>query len=119
MTYQSKSIVVISWDGETEPLSHILLDTVSSFDIFLIDYSGKDNLSKVINFKPTYYLSKKSECKGDLINNVSQYLIQHSIIDFKYAKFYRSFNCCLFIVFGLLSVKFLQTFEPISFQIYY
>ena len=84
MTYQSKSIVVISWDGETEPLSHILLDTVSSFDIFLIDYSGKDNLSKVINFKPTYYLSKKSECKGDLINNVSQYLIQHSIIDFKY-----------------------------------
>ena len=87
MTYQSKSIVVISWDGETEPLSHILLDTVSSFDIFLIDYSGKDNLSKVINFIPTYYLSKKSECKGDLINNVSQYLIQHSIIDFKYIGF--------------------------------
>ena len=87
MTYQSKSIVVISWDGEAEPLSHILLDTVSSFDIFLIDYSGNDNLSTVINFKPTYYLSKKSECKGDLINNVSQYLIQHSIIDFKYIGF--------------------------------
>ncbi len=87
MTYQSKSIVVISWDGENEPLSHILFDTVPNFDIFLIDYSGKDNSSKIVKFKPAFYLSKTSECKGDLINNIYQYLTEHLINDFKYIGF--------------------------------
>jgi hypothetical protein len=34
--------------------------------------------------QPAYYLSQKTECKGDILLGVYNYLIQHSVTDFKY-----------------------------------
>jgi hypothetical protein len=70
----NKSLVVVSWDGISTPLSHILKDTSPNFDLFIIDYSGVNHEEVVQRWTPSFYFSKKSECKGDLINNVYDYL---------------------------------------------
>jgi hypothetical protein len=79
-----KSIVVISWDGISSPLSYVLKDTVPGFDLFIFDYSGQDNASQLEGLQPAYYVSQKTECKGDIIQGVYQHLIQHSVTDFQY-----------------------------------
>jgi hypothetical protein len=81
---QQKSIVVISWDGNSFPLSYVLKDTPPDFDIFIFDYSGQDNASQLEGLQPSYYLSQKTECKGDILEGVYNHLIQHSATDFKY-----------------------------------
>jgi hypothetical protein len=83
----SKSIVVISWDGISVPLSHILQDTSPNFDLFIIDYSGENHEQALQTLKPRFYLSKKSECKGDLINNVYEYLNSNTENKYNYIGF--------------------------------
>ena len=78
------SIVVISWDGFTKPLDHILFDVIPDFKLFIIDYSGVNHEAELISIKYDFYLSKKSECKGDLINNVYQYLHFNQINNYTY-----------------------------------
>lgn len=79
-----KPIVVVSWDGVGKPLSHILMDAVPQFHFFIVDYSGQDHSAQLQEFSPRYYLSKKSECKGDLINNAFTYLQANKIENYKY-----------------------------------
>ncbi len=81
---QHKSIIVISWDGISTPLSYVLQDTAPDFDLFLFDYSGQDNASQLGGLQPAFYLSQKTECKGDILLGVYNHLIQHSVTDFKY-----------------------------------
>lgn len=71
---QKKSIIVVTWDGKSKPLSHILDDTNRQFDLLLYDYSGQGNASIAEQVKPTYLLSQKSECKGDVLQNVYAFL---------------------------------------------
>ena len=79
-----KSIVVISWDGISTPLSYVLKDTAPDFDLFIFDYSGKDNASKLEALKPAIYSSQQTECKGDILQFVYTYLLQNKVNDFKY-----------------------------------
>jgi hypothetical protein len=79
-----KSIVVISWDGISSPLSYILKDTTPAFDLFIFDYSGQDNASQLEGLQPAYYVSQKTECKGDILQGVYQHLTQNSVTDFQY-----------------------------------
>lgn len=81
---QHKSIIVISWDGISTPLSYVLQDTPPDFDLFIFDYSGQDNASQLEELQPAFYLSQKTECKGDILLGVYNHLIQHSVTDFKY-----------------------------------
>ena len=81
---QHKSIIVISWDGISTPLSYVLQDTAPDFDLFIFDYSGKDNANQLEGLQPAFYLSQKTECKGDILLGVYNHLIQHSVTDFKY-----------------------------------
>ena len=81
---QHKSIIVISWDGISTPLSYVLQDTAPDFDLFIFDYSGQDNASQLEGLQPAFYLSQKTECKGDILLGVYNHLIQHSVTDFKY-----------------------------------
>ena len=81
---QQKSIVVISWDGISSPLSYILKDATPNFDLFIFDYSGQDHQSQLDGLQPAYYLSQKTECKGDILQGVYAYLIQNKVTDFKY-----------------------------------
>jgi hypothetical protein len=81
---QHKSIIVISWDGISTPLSYVLQDTPPDFDLFIFDYSGQDNASKLEALQPAFYLSQQTECKGDILQGVYNHLIQHIVTDFKY-----------------------------------
>lgn len=78
------SIVVISWDGISSPLSYVLKDTAPDFDLFIFDYSGQDNENQLEGLQPAYYLSQKTECKGDILLGVYHHLIENSVTDFKY-----------------------------------
>jgi len=84
---ETKSLVVISWDGISTPLSHILKDAIPNFDLFIIDYSGANHELEVQAWHPSFYLSKKSECKGDLMNNVYEHLKEHSKNNYSYIGF--------------------------------
>ena len=84
MSSIQKSIVVISWDGISSPLSYILKDKAPDFDLFIFDYSGKDNASKLEALQPAFYLSQQTECKGDILQGVYTYLLQNKVNDFKY-----------------------------------
>ena len=77
-------IVVVSWDGKSKPLSHILFDATPQFDFFIVDYSGENHASELTNTTHSYYLSKKSECKGDLIFNAYSYLKENAINNYSY-----------------------------------
>ena len=79
-----KSIIVISWDGISTPLSYVLQDTAPDFDLFIFDYSGQDNASKLEALQPAFYLSQQTECKGDILQGVYTYLLQNKANDFKY-----------------------------------
>ncbi|MCF8340693.1 MAG: hypothetical protein K9I82_06945 [Chitinophagaceae bacterium] len=81
---QHKSIVVISWDGISTPLSYVFKDTAPDFDLFIFDYSGQDNASKLEALQPAFYLSQQTECKGDILQGVYTYLLQNKVNDFKY-----------------------------------
>ena len=71
---EQKSIIVITWDGKTKPLSYTLMDTSPNFELFLYDYSGTAQKPTIDQVNPTYFLSQKSECKGDVIQNIYTYL---------------------------------------------
>jgi hypothetical protein len=62
----------------------VLKDTTPDFDLFIFDYSGQDNASKLEGLQPAYYLSQKTECKGDILLGLYNHLIKHSVTDFKY-----------------------------------
>ena len=81
---QHKSIIVISWDGISTPLSYVHQDTAPDFDLFIFDYSGQDNASQLEGLQPAFYLSQKTECKGDILLGVYNHFIQHSVTNFKY-----------------------------------
>jgi hypothetical protein len=84
---QTKSLVVVSWDGQSAPLSHILKDATPNFDLFIIDYSGVNHAQEVQAWQPSFYLAKKSECKGDLMNHVYEYLKEHTKTNYNYIGF--------------------------------
>jgi len=71
---RNKSIIVVTWDGKSQPLSHILDDGSRNFDLLLYDYSGQANTGIAASVEPTFLLSKKSECKGDVLQNVYSFL---------------------------------------------
>jgi hypothetical protein len=79
-----KLIIVISWDGISTPLSYVLKDTAPDFDLFIFDYSGQDNASKLEALQPAFYLSQQTECKGDILQEVYAYLLKSKVDDFKY-----------------------------------
>lgn len=84
MTSNNKSIVVISWDGHSDPLRYIHLDAIAEFQIFIFDYSGIDHSSLLNLTDHHFYISVKTECKGDILQNIYTYLTNQKIESFKY-----------------------------------
>jgi len=108
----SKSLIVISWDGMNSPLSHILEDTSTHFDLFIIDYSGENHEQAVQKFQPSFYLSKKSECKGDLMQNVYEYLQSNTKNNYNYIGFID--DDIYFTIADLNKLIFIATLEKLD-----
>ena len=78
------TLVVITWDGVSTPLNHILNDTDKKFDLLIYDYSGKADINNSENIEFSYFLSIKSECKGDILLNLFHYLTKNNLISYEY-----------------------------------
>ena len=78
------TLVVITWDGISTPLNHILIDTDKKFDLLIYDYSGKADIKNFENIQSSYFLSIKSECKGDILLNLFHYLTKNNLISYEY-----------------------------------
>lgn len=69
---QSKSLVVITWDGKSKPMSHVLFDADPHFDLLLFNYSGKEVVEKM---PPNcQYISAATENKGQIFEHIYLYL---------------------------------------------
>ncbi len=80
----SKSIIVVSWDGQSAPVSFIQQDAPADFHLFIFDYSGQDHQAALDAIPHSFYYTKKTECKGDIIQAVYQYLIDQQQTSFSY-----------------------------------
>ena len=81
---QQKSLVVITWDGVSTPLSCILKDAHQNFDILIYDYSGLSKQPEIATITSHHFVSIKSECKGDILQNVHSYLSKIENLSYKY-----------------------------------
>jgi hypothetical protein len=76
------SLIVVSWDGIQDPLQYIYKDSrleANHFDLLLFDYSGIDHANNID--KKYLYLSSKTECKGQIIYLVYQFILSNSLKD--------------------------------------
>lgn len=70
-----RTLVLVSWDGQSAPLAHIAPDAAPAFDILLFDYSGGSaKPAAALPIKDR--LSQKTECKGQIFEAFADYLRQ-------------------------------------------
>ncbi len=74
MATLNKSLVVVTWDGKSQPLNHIYFNAIPAFDLFVFDYSGKGDANRLSTIAPTHFLSVATECKGQIINALYAFL---------------------------------------------
>jgi hypothetical protein len=73
------SLVVVTWDGKSKPLNHILVDAIPEFDILVFDHSAKCTSVEVKGLPNLKLLSKATENKGQIFDELYKYLyVQHS-----------------------------------------
>lgn len=72
-------LVLISWDGESKPLSSLLIDAVPNFDILIFDYSGRNKNVEHLAVEEiiAQVLSMATECKGDIYQALAKYIISN------------------------------------------
>lgn len=82
MTHNSRTLVMISWDGSDQIMPCLLLDATPNFNILLVDYSGKSISNPEFSAKGinVSLLSESTQCKGDIFQLVGDYLIRNSLI---------------------------------------
>lgn len=74
MTLSPKSLIVVTWDGKSQPLNHIYFDASPAFDLLVFDYSGMGNHALFNAIAPKYILSVATECKGQIIHALYTYI---------------------------------------------
>ncbi len=75
MATPNKSLIVVTWDGQSKPLNHIYQDATPVFDFLVFDYSGKGDTSQLAAMAPKHFLSVATECKGQIITALYNYLL--------------------------------------------
>jgi hypothetical protein len=69
----ARTLILISWDGRSQPLAHIEPDATPDFDIMLFDYSGGSNAPSAA-LPVRHQLSQKTECKGQIFSAFHAFL---------------------------------------------
>lgn len=78
---QGKVVVLISWDGKSQPLFCAHIDCLPNFDLILFDYSGKSKSKEVKVIQQGAYtinaevVSECTECKGDIFQALGKHFI--------------------------------------------
>lgn len=75
MATPNKSLIVVTWDGQSKPLNHIYFDVTPAFDFLVFDYSGKGDTAQLAAIAPKHFLTVATECKGQIITALYNYLL--------------------------------------------
>lgn len=67
------TLIVISWDGHSQPFSHLTIDAEPQFQLLLFDYSGTRKSCANAPL-PCSLLSQQTECKGQIFVHIASYL---------------------------------------------
>jgi hypothetical protein len=67
------SLVVVSWDGKSQPHRFVGFDQEPAFDLLTFDYSGTGTKATA-DRSISRVLSKKTECKGEIFKEVAVFL---------------------------------------------
>ena len=71
----TRPLVLVSWDGASEPLAMIHLDAAAQFDWLLFDFSGRQPAGpRELRGQPVLVLSGRTECKGEIYQALAAYL---------------------------------------------
>jgi hypothetical protein len=112
----AKSLIVITWDGVSKPLEYVLQDVERNFDLLIFDHSAKASKEVVAHLKPEFYVSTRTENKGQVFNEVYKYLYPNNeeryeyigVIDDDIYTSYSDLNKLLFIG----QINHLDVFQP-------
>lgn len=70
-----RPLVLVSWDGKSQPLQMLALDAAPLFDILLFDYSGRcADASLRVGAVDCRVLALATECKGDIYQALAAWL---------------------------------------------
>jgi len=81
------TLLVISWDGNNYNKIPFHYDVEANFDLCVFDYSGESYIENTPHKNIKYFISHKTESKGDLIYNVFNYFKHFKINENKYIGF--------------------------------
>lgn len=71
-----RPLVLVSWDGTSEPLSLVHLDAEPEFDWVLFDYTGRQAPgARTLRGRPAMVLAARTECKGEIYKHLSDHLL--------------------------------------------
>ncbi len=72
----SRPLVLVSWDGRSEPLRLLHADAAPAFDLVLFDYSGRQAESVQTHHGLTCQVTgAATECKGDIYACLARWLV--------------------------------------------
>ncbi|MEI6586788.1 MAG: hypothetical protein WCL56_11920 [Sediminibacterium sp.] len=72
--------MVITWNGGNEiPYSYVHFDSKKNFDLLLFNNSGKIGEIENQNVPYDYYISEKTENKGEIFYHLSKYVTEHQL----------------------------------------
>ena len=72
----SRPLVLVSWDGASEPLAMVHLDSQPQFDWLLFDYSGRQAPGvRELRGQTVQVLAGATECKGEIYQALAAWLI--------------------------------------------
>lgn len=75
-----KPLVLVSWDGISEPFAMIELDAVPAFDWVLFDFSGRQTPGAgQWRGQSAQVLAKATECKGEIYQALAGYLAEQDL----------------------------------------
>ena len=70
-----RPLVLVSWDGSSEPFAMIHLDALPQFDWILFDYTGRRaGGATELRGQPLTLLSSQTECKGEIYQALAAHL---------------------------------------------
>jgi hypothetical protein len=84
MNRSTVDCVVVTWDGKDKPLGLIHFDAEPQFKLVLFDFSGTAAKPEIHGYTgPFDYISRKTECKGQVIQLTAEYLTE-TALDYHY-----------------------------------
>lgn len=77
----ARPLVLLSWDGQSEPLRLLQVDATPAFELLLFDYSGRHaEDGRMVQGLPCRVLAAATECKGEIYAQLARWLAARATV---------------------------------------